>query len=441
MVFKAESSYEKDTINVIVWDSLMSKLWQLICILSCVNAYSMDHPRDGHKESHWALSAPSRCIRALCDTASGCFDFNFNTIIDKNGDATVERDTRGTLLRINDGKQLPLMLGCIPKKQEHIDQLKKQCALSRDTIIDVHTFNRTYERNFAGESGLVSTDTTINFFEYPTTDMRAPSIVDLVRVVHNLENRTAPTYVHCWAGKGRSAVAVAAYLTHICHKQGIKDITPACVEEYLRTKRPQIHLYSGQKKALADFTTALEKAGNFEQLYASHADLIEQREKSLIKPSSFERGPGFWSSPKDEADKSFFGALTDPKSQRENWYKVTPYIAEFWCTVSNIGFIYVGLKHNSPELVCAGIASIVSHTIPKQWLLAVDKIGVALVLSKAVREYSTLVRNPWLLAPLAIAGLINVSDAYLTRNHAQTWPHVIWHLSSAAFANEFLKRI
>jgi hypothetical protein len=213
----------------------MSKMWQLICILSCVNAYSMDNPKDAHKESHWVLLAPSRCINALCDTA------------------------------------------------------------------------RTSEHN--------------------------------------------------------------------------------------------------------------------------------------LRKASFERGPGFWSNPKDEADKSFFGTLTDPKSQRENWYKVSPYIAEFWCALSNIGFIYVGLKYNSPELVFAGVASIVSHSIPKQWLLTVDKIGVALVLSKAVREYSTFASNPWLLAPLAIAGTINMSDAYLARNYAQTWPHVVWHLSSAALASEFLKQI
>jgi protein-tyrosine phosphatase len=401
----------------------------------------MDNPSEARKESHWIRSTSFRYMGALYNAARGCIDFNFDTIMHKEGDAAVEQDDNGTILHINDGKQIPLLLGCIPRKKEHIDQVKKQCNLSHNATIDLHTFNRQYERDFTGESALINADDTINFFEYPTTDTRPPLMVDLVRVVHSLEKRTAPAYVHCWAGKGRSAVAVGAYLTHVCHKQGIKNVTPGHIEEYLHTKRPQVNLSSAQKKALQHFTTALKEAGNLEQLYASHEDEIQKREQHLHKPPSFERGPGFWSTPKDEANKTFFSALTDPKSQRENWYKVTPYVAEFWCTVSNIGFICVGLQQNSPELVCAGIASAVSHTIPKQWLLGVDKLGVALVLSKVIREYGTIVNNPWLLAPLGIACLINVTDAYLARNHAQTWPHVVWHLSSALFANEFLKQI
>ncbi len=155
----------------------------------------------------------------------------------------------------------------------------------------------------------------------------------------------------------------------------------------------------------------------------------------------FEREEGYWTSPSDESRKDFFGKLTDPKSQREDWYKVTPYIAEFWCTVSNAGFIYVGIQNNSPELVFAGVASIISHSIPKQWLLGVDKLGVAVVLSKVIREREILKSNPILMGPLALAGAINATDAYLARNKGYTSPHVIWHLSSALLAYGFLQYI
>ena len=155
----------------------------------------------------------------------------------------------------------------------------------------------------------------------------------------------------------------------------------------------------------------------------------------------FTRSAGFWSKPDDEEKSDFFSTLTAPKSQRENWYKVSPYVAEFWCTISNIGFIYVGLKQKSPELLFAGIASAVSHTIPKQWLLLVDKIGVAVVASKVIREYKVVCNNPILIIPAVLAASINMSDAYLARNKGQTWPHVVWHLSSALLANEFLKQI
>lgn len=155
----------------------------------------------------------------------------------------------------------------------------------------------------------------------------------------------------------------------------------------------------------------------------------------------FERGAGYWSNPTDEGTNLFFKALTAPESQRENWYAMTPYIAEFWCTVSNAGFIYAGIKQKSPELLFAGCASMVSHAIPKQYLLYLDKLGVALVVLKAIRERAALQKNPKLLLPLIALGLINGLDAYLARNKGLTWPHVIWHLTAAYISNSLLQEI
>lgn len=161
--------------------------------------------------------------------------------------------------------------------------------------------------------------------------------------------------------------------------------------------------------------------------------------KPINQIPKFERSAGFWSNPKDEINKTFFSKLTDIKSQRENWYKVSPYIAEFWCALSNAGFIYVGAKHNSPELLFAGIASFASHSIPKQWLLYVDKVGVAVVFLKLLKEYNVILENPKLvISLLAIAGAVNATDTYLARNKAKTLPHVVWHLSSACIADIFL---
>lgn len=162
---------------------------------------------------------------------------------------------------------------------------------------------------------------------------------------------------------------------------------------------------------------------------------------SNASKSLFERGSGFWTKQADEEREDFFGKLTDPKSQRENWYAVTPYIAEFWCAVSNIGFIYAGVQNNSPELIFAGTASIISHSIPRQWLLYVDKLGVVVALSKAVREHKTVMNNPWLMASVAAAGVINGADAYLARNKGYTTPHVFWHLSAAAISHGVLQSI
>ena len=154
----------------------------------------------------------------------------------------------------------------------------------------------------------------------------------------------------------------------------------------------------------------------------------------------FTREAGFWSNQQDELKTDFLGKLTDPKSQREDWYKVTPYSAEFWCTISNLGFIYTGIKNKSPEIVFAGAASIVSHSIPKQWLLYVDKIGVLIALSRIVREYKFIIQQPKYLLLAGAAGLINIIDAYCARNYAQTMPHVFWHISAALLTDYFLKK-
>lgn len=152
-------------------------------------------------------------------------------------------------------------------------------------------------------------------------------------------------------------------------------------------------------------------------------------------PIHFDRGVGYWSDPSDEKNQSFFSKITNRKSQRENWYKVTPYIAEFWCTLSNAGFFYVGVRHASPELIFAGTASVVSHTIPKEWLLVVDKIGAASAILRLAMEYETLMKYPWLLTPIAAVGLINLCDSYSARTRGYTLPHVVWHLSSAGVAD------
>ncbi len=160
----------------------------------------------------------------------------------------------------------------------------------------------------------------------------------------------------------------------------------------------------------------------------------------LAKPV-FERNEGLFYQPKDEVKKSFFGKVLDPNSQREDWYKVSEYVAEFWCTASNIGFFIVGIRYRSVELIVAGLASAVSHAIPKQWLNIVDKMGVALVAIKVLANYTVILKHPWLLAPLAVAGAVNWMDAYRARKHGENLPHVVWHLTAAAVAELFLRYI
>lgn len=153
---------------------------------------------------------------------------------------------------------------------------------------------------------------------------------------------------------------------------------------------------------------------------------------------SFSRGVGFWTQPADEQATGFFQKLTPAESQREDWYKVTPYVAEFWCAVSNAALLGVGLYHGSPEIIFAGSASVVSHAIPKQWLLYIDKLGVLCVALKVARTYPVILNNPWLLVPIAGAVGLNIADVYFARKKGSTIPHVAWHCAAAAAAGMYL---
>ncbi len=166
---------------------------------------------------------------------------------------------------------------------------------------------------------------------------------------------------------------------------------------------------------------------------------------SLIPPtitqSLFSRGNGFWTHPRQEYTTDFFYKLTDVNSQREDWYVVTPYIAEFWCAISNITIIYAGVRNKSPELVFAGCASVVSHSIPLQWLLYVDKFGVLLVVMQVLRYYREVMKKLKLIWLLPLAGFFNLLDSQLARRKGLTMPHVLWHCASAIIADYFLRAV
>jgi len=76
--------------------------------------------------------------------------------------------------------------------------------------------------------------------------------------------------------------------------------------------------------------------------------------------------------------------LTPPESQREDWYVVTKYIAEFWCCISNIGFFIVcylfGFHQKTYPILAAAICSTLSHAIPIYPLLIIDKVAMYLAM-------------------------------------------------------------
>ena len=116
-------------------------------------------------------------------------------------------------------------------------------------------------------------------------------------------------------------------------------------------------------------------------------------------------------------------------------------IAEFWCSISNVGFIFVALLFADIPLFLAGTFSLFSHTIPSQLIHDLDILGVVLIGIKVAVCLPLLILNPWsLLVVLPFGALalgINIIDALFTNKYYhKVGPsiHVAWHLT-AAFAN------
>ncbi len=150
------------------------------------------------------------------------------------------------------------------------------------------------------------------------------------------------------------------------------------------------------------------------------------------KQPAFERTPGLCYRPGDEDLTGFFCKLMPVHSQRENWYAVCPYVAEFWSCLSNAGFIYAGCQYKEPLIAIAGAASIASHAFPKNWLLYLDKTGAGLAGISLVRYYKTFIQKPWLFAPMAgVAGIFGADNYYFAQTLHYNWPHVLWHVSAA----------
>ena len=71
----------------------------------------------------------------------------------------------------------------------------------------------------------------------PTTDYTWPSREDIergVEFINQYVQRRQPVYVHCKAGRGRSATVVLCWLI------SSKQLTPEQAQAYLKKKRPQV---------------------------------------------------------------------------------------------------------------------------------------------------------------------------------------------------------
>jgi len=197
----------------------------------------------------------------------------------------VDIDTDGTITALHDGKTMPLLLGSIPGKQADVDQLRQK--FGGDPIF--FTLNLGFERKWAGYTQLLQDNPTVHAYLYPTIDYSAPKTVDLMRAVNDLRQRDEKllgnaAYVHCKAGRGRSAVTVAAYLATQLFEAGYTNITPDQLEKYMQRHRKQVKLNTAHVKALRSYQAQLQDAQSFQALLAANNEAIVKREQEVGQP-------------------------------------------------------------------------------------------------------------------------------------------------------------
>jgi len=136
----------------------------------------------------------------------------------------------------------------------------------------------------------------------------------------------------------------------------------------------------------------------------------------------------------------FLTQITDQKSKREAYYIHSNYLAEYFCTLSNIGLFAVGYFYNDFSTLLAATFSALSHAIPSQRLHDLDMMGIFLIFGKAVANYKMIMKRPDVIAWGATALTINVMDTVITRNYLdEIGPglHVTWHIAAALALYKF----
>ncbi len=211
------------------------------------------------------------------------------------GKFLIEFDASGNITKIQDSKQSsPIILSSIPTSQDDITALKKAyCPNNPAVQIDIYTLNRDFEINWAGLNLLLQQNPAIRQRRYPTIDYSAPSLINIMRYVDHMitrdENSIAVT--HCKAGRGRSACVKAAYLLTQAHEarytvkvsidenDSAEVVSIDKIENYMKTKRPQVSFNRGHKAGLAQFVNELKKAKSFKTHLENYEKIITAREK------------------------------------------------------------------------------------------------------------------------------------------------------------------
>jgi protein-tyrosine phosphatase len=134
-----------------------------------------------------------------------------------------------------------IYLGGIPRSEDDVNVLKN---LGVKNIISL---NRKWELYFSGEE-YKKNGITLHHFE--CVDCQPPTLAnvrDILAVVHDTRD---PVYIHCRAGKGRSAAAVGCYLIET------QKLSAENAYKFTKDRRPRVNMNSVQRNFLETFAAS-----------------------------------------------------------------------------------------------------------------------------------------------------------------------------------------
>jgi len=142
-----------------------------------------------------------------------------------------------------------VVLGALPFRGQNAQQI-----VDTESVKGVVSMNEDYELRAFSNLGPEWANLGVRFLQLPTTDMfTSPSQEHLktgVKFIREVVTDSPPgssVYVHCKAGRTRSATLVGCYLME---EYGH---TPEQAVEFMAQKRPHIWLHNKQWQALRDY--------------------------------------------------------------------------------------------------------------------------------------------------------------------------------------------
>lgn len=136
----------------------------------------------------------------------------------------------------------------------------------------------------------------------------------------------------------------------------------------------------------------------------------------------------------------FLTELTDKKSVCENYYAHSDYIAEYFCTLSNLGFFAVAFYYRDYAALFVATFSALSHAIPLKRLNDLDKIAAVTAFIIIISHYNLITKNPAIAASGVVTFSIGALDFFIGRKYKDSLGplfHSAWHLAAAYAMYQF----